>query len=118
MKPLREYQIKAIDAVKKELDKGINKQLLVMATGTGKTFTAVKAIEQFNFQRVLWITHTEELVQQSALAFLSEKFDKELKYIRHWIPELDSFDYPKPIVVHEVARERVLAVYKKALADK
>ena len=77
MKPLREYQIKAIDAVKKELDKGINKQLLVMATGTGKTFTAVKAIEQFNFQRVLWITHTEELVQQSALAFLSEKFDKE-----------------------------------------
>jgi deoxyribodipyrimidine photo-lyase len=48
----------------------------------------------------------------------TEKFDKELKYIRHWIPELDSFDYPKPIVVHEVARERVLAVYKKALADK
>ncbi len=78
MKPLRDYQIKAIDAVKKELDNGVKKQLLVMATGTGKTFTAVKAIEQFNFQRVLWITHTEELVQQSALAFLSEKFDKEL----------------------------------------
>ena len=48
----------------------------------------------------------------------TEKFDKDLKYIRHWIPELDSFDYPKPIVVHEVARERVLAAYKKALADK
>jgi superfamily II DNA or RNA helicase len=78
MKPLRDYQIKAINAVKKELDNGVKKQLLVMATGTGKTFTAVKAIEQFNFQRVLWITHTEELVQQSALAFLSEKFDKEL----------------------------------------
>lgn len=76
-KPLRNYQVEAINAVKKELDKGTNKQLLVMATGTGKTFTAVKAIEQFEFNRVLWITHTEELVQQSALAFLSEKFDKE-----------------------------------------
>ncbi|MGI9139068.1 MAG: cryptochrome/photolyase family protein [Sediminibacterium sp.] len=48
----------------------------------------------------------------------TEKFDKELKYIRRWIPELDSLDYPKPIVVHEEARERVLAAYAKALKDK
>jgi deoxyribodipyrimidine photo-lyase len=47
----------------------------------------------------------------------TEKFDKELKYIRHWVPELDSFDYPKPIVVHEEARERVLAAYAKALKE-
>lgn len=45
----------------------------------------------------------------------TEKFDKELKYIRKWIPELDSLDYPKPIVVHEEARVRVLAAYAKAL---
>jgi deoxyribodipyrimidine photo-lyase len=45
----------------------------------------------------------------------TEKFDKDLKYIRKWIPELDSLDYPKPIVVHEQARERVLAAYAKAL---
>jgi deoxyribodipyrimidine photo-lyase len=45
----------------------------------------------------------------------TEKFDKELKYIRKWVPELDSLTYPKPIVVHEVARERVLAAYAKAL---
>jgi len=45
----------------------------------------------------------------------TEKFDKELKYIRKWIPELDSLSYPKPIVVHEEARERVLAAYAKAL---
>lgn len=47
----------------------------------------------------------------------TEKFDKDLKYIRRWIPEFDSFDYPQPIVVHEVARERVLAAYSKALKD-
>jgi len=45
----------------------------------------------------------------------TEKFDKELKYIRKWIPELDTLNYPKPIVVHEEARVRVLAAYAKAL---
>ena len=47
----------------------------------------------------------------------TEKFDKELKYIRHWVPEFDSLTYPQPIVVHEVARERVLAAYAKALKE-
>jgi len=45
----------------------------------------------------------------------TEKFDKDLKYIRKWIPELDTTKYPKPIVVHEEARVRVLAAYAKAL---
>ena len=45
----------------------------------------------------------------------TEKFDKQLKYIRHWVPELDSFDYPKPIVDHDVARKRCLEVYNQAL---
>lgn len=44
------------------------------------------------------------------------KFDPELKYIRKWIPELDSFDYPKPIVEHTFARDRCLATYKAALS--
>ncbi|MEP6677292.1 MAG: deoxyribodipyrimidine photo-lyase [Ferruginibacter sp.] len=45
----------------------------------------------------------------------TEKFDKQLKYIRQWVPELDSFDYPAPIVDHDFARKRCLAVYSKAL---
>jgi deoxyribodipyrimidine photo-lyase len=48
----------------------------------------------------------------------TEKFDKELKYIRHWVPELDSFDYPKPIVEHELARKRCLETYALALKKK
>jgi deoxyribodipyrimidine photo-lyase len=43
------------------------------------------------------------------------KFDPELKYIRHWIPEFEEFGYPKPIVEHEVARKRCLEVYAVAL---
>ena len=45
----------------------------------------------------------------------TEKFDKSLAYIKRWIPELNSFDYPKPMVDHDFARKRVLEVYKKAL---
>ncbi len=48
----------------------------------------------------------------------TQKFDPELKYIKKWIPELNSFEYPKPIVEHTFARERVLKVYKEALEKK
>lgn len=47
----------------------------------------------------------------------TEKFDPKLVYIRHWIPELDSFDYPAPIVDHAFARDRCLKVFKEALAE-
>jgi deoxyribodipyrimidine photo-lyase len=43
------------------------------------------------------------------------KFDSKLAYIKKWVPEFESFSYPKPIVVHDVARKRCLDVYKAAL---
>jgi deoxyribodipyrimidine photo-lyase len=46
----------------------------------------------------------------------TEKFDKDLKYVKKWAPEFGSKNYPKPIVEHKMARERCLAAYKKALA--
>ena len=45
----------------------------------------------------------------------TQKFDPELKYIRKWVPELEEFSYPKPIVVHEEARKRCLEVFATAL---
>ena len=50
-------------------------------------------------------------------ALQTEKFDRELKYIKKWVPELDTKEYPTPIVDHKVARERVLKVYKAALSE-
>lgn len=44
-----------------------------------------------------------------------EKFDKDFKYIKKWVPEFGTADYPKPIIDHKFARERVLARYKEAL---
>ena len=43
------------------------------------------------------------------------KFDPNNTYINRWIPELNSFDYPSPIVNHEVARDKCIAAYQRAL---
>lgn len=45
-----------------------------------------------------------------------KKFDKDLKYIKKWIPEFDTLAYPKPIVDHKEAREHCLEVYKEAVS--
>ncbi len=42
-------------------------------------------------------------------------YDKDLLYIRQWVPELDSFSYPQPMVDHKAARKRCLEAYGKAL---
>ena len=44
-----------------------------------------------------------------------KKFDSDGKYVRKWIPELDSLQYPNPIVDHKFARERCLNTFKEAL---
>lgn len=46
----------------------------------------------------------------------AKKFDAQLEYINKWIPELNSLEYPQPIVVHEHARKRALETYKIGLA--
>ncbi len=45
----------------------------------------------------------------------TKKFDPQHKYIRRWVPEVDTRDYPPPIVDHETARKRCLEVYSNAL---
>lgn len=45
----------------------------------------------------------------------TEKFDKELKYIKKWVPEFGTSAYPKPMVEHKFARERAIETYKNAL---
>lgn len=48
-------------------------------------------------------------------ALQTEKFDKEGKYIRAWVPEFDSLQYVQPMVQHEFARKRCLETYAKTL---
>jgi len=44
-----------------------------------------------------------------------EKFDKKFEYIKKWVPEFGTTEYPSPIIDHKIARERVLTRYKEAL---
>ena len=43
------------------------------------------------------------------------KFDPDKKYIRQWVPEVDSEEYPTRLVEHSAARNNAIATYKKAL---
>ena len=45
-----------------------------------------------------------------------QKFDKQLEYIKKWVPELQELTYPAMMVDHKIARERCLKTYKEALA--
>ncbi len=45
-----------------------------------------------------------------------KKFDKDLKYIKKWVPEFQELTYAKEIVDHKEARERCLKVYKEAVS--
>lgn len=45
----------------------------------------------------------------------TEKFDKEKKYIKKWVPEYGTEAYPDPMVEHKFARARALETYKKEL---
>ena len=45
-----------------------------------------------------------------------EKFDKQLEYIKKWVPDFQELTYPHPIVDHKEARERCLRIYKEAVS--
>ena len=44
-----------------------------------------------------------------------DKFDKNKEYIKKWIPEYNTDEYPEKMVDHKMARERCLETYKQAL---
>ena len=45
-----------------------------------------------------------------------QKFDPKFEYIKKWVPEYDSKNYPEPMVEHKTARQRALDTYKKGLS--
>lgn len=65
---LRPYQIEAKNSIFEEWDKGVNKTLLVLPTGCGKTIVFAKVIEDCvrRGDRVLILAHRGELLDQAA----------------------------------------------------
>lgn len=44
-----------------------------------------------------------------------EKFDPKMQYIKKWVPEYGTDDYPEPMVEHKMARQRAIDEYKKGI---
>ncbi len=44
-----------------------------------------------------------------------KKFDKDFQYVKQWVSEWNSDQYPEPMIDHKYARERCLRVYKEGL---
>lgn len=66
---MRPYQVEAVDAVLSHWREW-DRELLVMATGTGKTFTARKVIERRLAEGpVLFVAHRDELIEQARSTF-------------------------------------------------
>ena len=74
MKQARNYQLETKDYTFQQIRKGTKSLIQCMATGLGKTYTAAITIKEVP-GRVLWLTHTEELIEQSALSVYLELTD-------------------------------------------
>ena len=48
-------------------------------------------------------------------AIQAQKYDKDFEYIKKWIPELNSFDYPQPIVDFKTSSKNAVEKYKRYL---
>lgn len=79
-KSLYPYQSECHEAVISEYEKGINKQLITLFTGAGKTYLLIKLIERMAFKRVLWLSFQTELILQSGLAFIKDKWPDKYDY--------------------------------------
>lgn len=45
----------------------------------------------------------------------TKRFDAQLAYIKKWVPELETNEYPPAMVEHKFARERALSTYKEGI---
>lgn len=79
---LRDYQIRAVKAAERAVIDGHRTALVAMATGTGKTRTALAMIYRFlktnRFRRILFLVDRDALGEQAEDAFKDVKIDQLL----------------------------------------
>lgn len=81
---LREYQQNAVLAAEQALMEGARKMLVAMATGTGKTRTAIalmyRLIKAKKCRRILFLVDRNSLGQQTADALKDSKMENDLSF--------------------------------------
>ena len=66
--PLRDYQKECLNVVLREHSSGINQQLIILPTGSGKTIVMAAIAKHFN-KKTLLLAHREELINQAVEKF-------------------------------------------------
>ncbi|MTK11193.1 MAG: NgoFVII family restriction endonuclease [Clostridiaceae bacterium] len=74
----RGAQIEALYELKKKREEGYDKGLVVAATGVGKTYLA--AFDSKEYNRILFVAHREEIINQAAVSFKNVRPDKSIGF--------------------------------------
>lgn len=114
---LRDYQNKAIQKVEESLEKGKTAILLAMATGTGKTRTAIgliyRLIKTGRFRRILFLVDRNALGEQTADAFKETRLEDLHTFDQ--IFELQEVDKTKPEETTKVHISTVQGVMRRIM---
>jgi superfamily II DNA or RNA helicase/HKD family nuclease len=74
----RGAQVEALYELKKKREEGYDKGLMVAATGIGKTYLA--AFDSRAYNRILFVAHREEIINQAAVSFKNVRPDKSVGF--------------------------------------
>ena len=68
LKP-NKMQVEAINNLNKLRENGINKALLISATGTGKTYLSAFELRNYNPKKALFVVHREQIAKQALKSY-------------------------------------------------
>lgn len=115
---LRDCQVKAIDNLELAFKNAKPRSLVQMATGSGKTFTAITAVYRLlrhcNAKRILFLVDTRNLGEQAEQEFISYMpNDENRKFTELYnVVRLQSKSIPKDCQVYISTIQRLYAVLK------
>lgn len=96
--PLKSRQQEAQTAIFEALDRGVTRQLVNLPTGVGKTVLAAHIATLFN--RVLFLAHRQELVEQTARTMIAVDPDRSHGRISQGVHEIGPFTIAMLPTVH------------------
>lgn len=83
----RGAQIEALYSLENAKEEGANKSLIVCATGFGKTYTA--AFFSKPYKKILFVSHREEILNQSAIAFKNVRNSDDIGFLTGKIKDIN-----------------------------
>ncbi len=109
-------QVGFITNLKRILEAGEERVLLISATGTGKTYASAFAMRELGFRRVLFLVHRSQLARQTKCSY-EKVFAKSVSM---GVVDGKNHDYDKDYVfatVQTLNRDRHLLQYKQDAFD-